>query len=814
MKKIKSKIKKKNIFTSKADVLNFLNLNLKNSKIEKIYSFVVDDWKKNREEILQQIGLTFNKKKVIIRSSAIGEDSDYSSEAGSYESILNIDSTSKKQLISGIQKVIKSYEHKNNFSPKNQVLIQTQTVNVVTSGVIFTRTSDFGSPYYVINFEDGKSTTGVTHGFAGNTIKISRNLNIKNIEKKWKNLLQSVKEIEKLVNSRSFDIEFGINKRSDIIIFQVRPMTSILNSSLSLDDKIAELINKNKKKYLQSNTQDNLKINSMFSDMTDWNPAEIIGNNPKPLDYSLYDFLIMNHAWYKGREEIGYKKFYPHKLMKKFGNKPYVDIKHSFHSLIPDNFDKKLSKKLLIFYLEKLVKNPHLHDKAEFEILFTCYDFTLHDRLKELRKHNFTNNEIKKIHDELFKFTENIIKNFPSVMNSCNKSITKMNHNRIQKIQSKNESYVDKLSIAESLLNDCKNFGTIPFSLMARIAFISSTILKSFSKNKIFPESFIHEFMNSLESPLSQFQNDLTSFSQNKITKKIFLEKYGHLRPGTYDITIPRYDKENKFLQNIKFQQQQDPKQTSYFSKKFKNMSKIHTFDIPSEDLFFFLKESLILRENLKFEFTRNLSDVIELIADAGKDLGFFREDLSYIEINNILKNFRKLSKSQFIIYLQENISKNKKEFQINNHLVMPSIISSEKDFDLIALQVAKPNFITNQSITSSVINLDRKYQQSTLNNKIILLEHADPGFDWIFSRNPSGLITKYGGVASHMSIRCSEINLPAAIGCGSMIYEKLKDASKIILDCKNQQIIPLEYEKLKHHDEEKKVLKSLGYIR
>ena len=243
-------------------------------------------------------------------------------------------------------------------------------------------------------------------------------------------------------------------------------------------------------------------------------------------------------------------------------------------------------------------------------------------------------------------------------------------------------------------------------------------------------------------------------------------------------------------------------------------MSKIHTFDIPSEDLFFFLKESLILRENLKFEFTRNLSDVIELIADAGKDLGFFREDLSYIEINNILKNFRKLSKRQFIIYLQKNISKNKKEFQINNHLVMPSIISSEKDFDLIALQVAKPNFITNQSITSGVINLDRKYQQSTLNNKIILLEHADPGFDWIFSRNPSGLITKYGGVASHMSIRCSEINLPAAIGCGSMIYEKLKDASKIILDCKNQQIIPLEFEKLKHHDEEKKVLKSLGYIR
>ena len=84
----------------------------------------------------------------------------------------------------------------------------------------------------------------------------------------------------------------------------------------------------------------------------------------------------------------------------------------------------------------------------------------------------------------------------------------------------------------------------------------------------------------------------------------------------------------------------------------------------------------------------------------------------------------------------------------------MPSIISSEKDFDLIALQVAKPNFITNQSITSAVINLDRKYQQSTLNNKIILLEHADPGFDWIFSRNPSGLITKFPFGPEHNIIK------------------------------------------------------------
>ena len=816
MKELKSQSQKVSVFTSKSNILKFLQSRLKYSKIERILDFTVDDWNKNKNQILQQVKSTFYKKKVIIRSSAIGEDSDYSSEAGSYESILNINSSSRTQLISAINKVIKSYAHKKNFNLKNQILIQTQAVDIITSGVIFSRTPDNGAPYYVINFEDGISTIGVTHGSVGNTIKIARHLGIKTIGEKWKSLLQSVKEIETVVQSNSLDIEFGITKNSTIVIFQVRPITSILKSVSTLDKKIIKLINKNKNQFLSLKNQKTISNNLIFSDMTDWNPAEIIGNNPKPLDYSLYDFLIMSDAWYKGRELLGYKNFFPHSLMKKFGNKPYVDNSYSFYSLIPEKFNKKLSKKLLTFYLEKLQSNPQLHDKVEFEILFTCYDFTLDDRLKELRGCNFTKNEIQKIRNELFSFTEEIIKNFPYWKDYCTKSIDKMYDNRlvVPKINRKSSTYMDKLSIAESLLKDCKNFGTIPFSLMARIAFISSIIIKSLSKKNIFTEKLVHEFMNSLETPLSKFQNDLTKYYENKITKESFLKKYGHLRPGTYDITIDRYDRENKFLENITFQQHHTRKPISYFSRKFQKTSSINEFDIDPESFFLFLKDSIILRENLKFEFTQNLSNAIELIADAGKDLGFFRNDLSYLEIDKILKNYRKLSKIEFINYLKICIDKNKNCFRLNNYLVLPSFISSEKDFDIINLRIAKPNFITQKSVTSNLVNLDKKTHDTNFNNKIILLEHADPGFDWIFTRNPSGLITKYGGVASHMSIRCSELNLPAAIGCGSIIYDQIKDASKILLDCKNQQIIPLEFEKSNQNNEEKKILKSLGYIK
>ena len=73
------------------------------------------------------------------------------------------------------------------------------------------------------------------------------------------------------------------------------------------------------------------------------------------------------------------------------------------------------------------------------------------------------------------------------------------------------------------------------------------------------------------------------------------------------------------------------------------------------------------------------------------------------------------------------------------------------------------------------------------------MIEGADPGYDWIFLHGIKGLITKYGGAASHMTIRCAEFNLPAAIGCGEKIYEDLKRANKIKLDCEKMNILILE---------------------
>ena len=79
--------------------------------------------------------------------------------------------------------------------------------------------------------------------------------------------------------------------------------------------------------------------------------------------------------------------------------------------------------------------------------------------------------------------------------------------------------------------------------------------------------------------------------------------------------------------------------------------------------------------------------------------------------------------------------------------------------------------------------------KKNKISNKVVLIENADPGYDWIFSKKIKGLITKFGGVNSHMSIRCEELNIPAAIGVGEDNYNDITKFSKIILNCKNQKI-------------------------
>ena len=808
-----------NNFTSKSNVLKFLSAELKKSKIEKIFDFTVKDWKNNQENILLNIQKEFNNKYLIIRSSARGEDSIENSSAGEYLSIQNVPSNSKIKIKRAINNVIKSYKQKSNLNNYNQVLIQTQTTNVRTSGVIFTKTPDLGAPYYVINYDQSTSTTSVTGGLIGNTIKIFRKTPLKLIPAQWKKLITSIQEIEKTLNSNELDIEFAITKNNTIVIFQVRLITSLKGiNNEKIENKISDLIIKESKKFSSLNKKKHVPGNhTIFSDMSDWNPAEIIGDRPHLLDYSLYDFLIMKRIWHRSRAVIGYQNIEPYPLMVRFGNKPYVDVRGSFNSLIPNNIHSQIKRKLMKFYLKKLELNHYLHDKVEFDILFSCYDLTISHRLKELKKYDFTDNEIDHIKNALIVFTNKIISEFPKIKINCQDSINSLAKDRkstILELKSKKSNYKNYLIAAEKLLLDCRRYGTFPFSIMARVAFIGSILLQSVRQEKQIPSEFSENFMKSISTPLSEIQNDVRLLANNKISKNHFLKKFGHLRPGTYDITASRYDMEHKFFDNVKFLQTHKVSKFSINENIFEKIFSRHGLEFDKLSFLGFVEQSITQREKLKFEFTKNLSDAIELIAKAGNELGFSRSDMSYLDLSTILSH-KKYTKNELTKKWRKRIISETRQHNLAKFLALPPVLLSKNDFHLIQYFSSKPNFITSQKISEEIIILKHASQKKfNLNKKIVVIENADPGYDWIFTKNITGLITKYGGVASHMSIRCAEIGLTAAIGCGEILYNRLLDSSRVLLDAKNKQIIIQEHKEDDEYIEEKKVLKSLGYIK
>ena len=193
--------------------------------------------------------------------------------------------------------------------------------------------------------------------------------------------------------------------------------------------------------------------------------------------------------------------------------------------------------------------------------------------------------------------------------------------------------------MASQLLKDCIKFGTIPFSTIARVGFIGSILLKSIiTFSKLNPSTY-DKFLNSISTPLSEIQQDLLDYSTGKFSKSLFLDKYGHLRPGTYDITALRYDMNNTFFEDIKFHKPKSSSSNSIINNtKLLQKIKNSPLNFDSVDFFSFVKNSLEQREFLKFEFTKNLSLSLEIIARAASQLGFSRTDLTFLEITDILK--------------------------------------------------------------------------------------------------------------------------------------------------------------------------------
>ena len=697
-----------------------------------------------------------------------------------------------------VEKVIKSYSKDIiSGSKEDQILVQSQTKDVIMSGVIFSRNIENNSPYYLINYDNSSVTDSVTSGKVGNKLEIRKNVSLKKLKPIWKSLLKSVKEVESLLDNLALDIEFAIKKNGEVVIFQVRPITVNKQIIDVTDENINTTIKELIQKYNKDSKYSILKQNYTLSDMSFWNPAEIIGDRASNLSYSIYRYLILSKAWNTGLLPLGYKKI-DRDIMVRYGNKPYIEVETSFMALLPNSLDNGITNKLIKYYRNKLEKNPELHDKIEFEIVHNCFSPDTDDELSELK--GFLNKkEINIFRKALIKLTQNIFDNYNDIKENDQHSLNILADKRNELISNiKNLSIHQKLDGVMTLLDDAIEFGTPQFSRMARLAFIGKNYLNSMVEKGIINQKEYEIFFSKIDTIATEINKDFKSVMMKKIPVSRFNKLYGHLRPGTYDITKLPYNKDKGYfkINNFVIDEQSvgmGMKNGSIsIEKKINNFLKNFEISISSSQLLNFIKESTVYRESFKFEFTKNLSLALEIFVEVGQELGFDRQMLSHLSIESIQGIiYSNSSKSEIVDFWQSQIFGKKNKDHIYKYIALPSLIFNDKDFEIIHSHTVRPNYITNSLVKGELINLDSldPKNYNLVSGKIVLIEKADPGYDWVFSKGIKGLITRFGGAASHMAIRCAEFKIPAAIGCGEIIYKNIKSKHSVFLDCKSKLI-------------------------
>ena len=793
---------RKLIFAGKARTLSHLNDVVKTAVIPDQYSFTVEKWEMARDAVLAEIQLRFSKGVLAVRSSACSEDSFLQSSAGLYHSALGIRANDKKAIQLGINAVIESYgRHNRKRSKTDHVLVQQQILDLRCSGVIFTRDSVSGAPYYVINSEAGSGRSDiVTSGSSGNvrTLFQSWDAPMDQFGFDFGKAVNLAAELRSLTCSDAIDIEFGIDGQGVTYLFQARPMTMATAIEVvsqedlrGIREAAAEFFGERTQKYPGIPGK-----KTVFANMSDWNPAEMIGTAPKPLALSMYQYLIGDWAWADARARIGYRNVGPEPLIHSFGGKPYVDVRLSLASLLPEQMDEEISELWVEDCLQRLREEPERQDKIEFDLTVTCLAFDWELHRERMQKAGLSKPQIKSFKDSLALLTQRILAGETQTIHQQLATVSILEEFRKQTKQLNIANASAAVRKTQTLLDRCTRLGIIPFAILARYGFVAMSFMRSLRDVGVINTDEYDRVLRSVPTVAGRFHQDLSAFQRGEKDESDLVLAYGHLRPHSYEITSPSYadmpavfSRLSKGMEGkaVPWQEAEDVfrRRDALIQTLLRDLG----LNVSTLELAGFIKKAIAGREEAKFNFMKTVDEALKTMIIAGQFLGLSREDMAYLKISDIIGYSRGSMSGATASRLAKTVSYNRKRHELTQALRLPDVLLGPQDFQGFVMRAGKPNFVTKKRIVGQVILVEEFCAGIELNGQIVAIRAADPGFDWIFGHGIVGLVTEYGGIASHMAIRAAEFGIPSAIGCGSIIFESIAKAEQVDLDCANERI-------------------------
>ncbi|MGD8202159.1 PEP-utilizing enzyme [Ornithinimicrobium sp. W1679] len=746
--------------------------------IDPFIEFTRREWESSPTDVLESVRTADLGPRVAVRSSATAEGLEPSSSPGIFATVLNVDISISLDLVEAVERIFGSFAKSSSTMnlDDQRVLVQTFVDDVSVAGVVTTLDAN-RVPYLTVEYDDRTGRTdSVTSGLDAKRLVLSPAAN--DIPAQWTSLCEAVRIVSTELDRADLVIEFAIDREDRVHIFQAwdRGRTPVASASelhraiIALEGQLDDLRG--------------TRPRVVLSDMADWNPAEILGKDAGPLDISLYRHLLTDLSCREARRDLGYS-FGEYPLMVELGTRPYVDVGRSIASLSPGRLSPTTQSTYADACLSILEARPSLHDKLEHSVLFTYWPFRGHEALVERFQALLPSTALEELSGALRVLTGDLFARWSDVIDGCSRDILMLDDWRRQNRRPENLNAGATVFIAEAL-EVCRKFGALPFATVARLAFIADGLVKEMAAAEAITDADVKAFWCGINTPADEFLQDLGS----DLHLERIVERYGHLRPHSYNIDSLRYRDRSDFLSRLStgYRTASRPDgatQNTVIDRALADYCRAE-LGVSDDSLLtsHMLSRAISTREWHKFSFTSLLGDVLELIADIAETGGLTRSDARKARIESILAAPDVAGVYQAI------------EAGMSRHIVLdlayPDMIRSHRGLQVVESAVPEPTFVTDAIVEGEVVVLgDGDADPSTIDGRIVLIESADPGCDWIFSRPLLALVTCYGGVSSHIAIRCQEAQIPAAIGCGTATYAALSQLASIAIDCGNGIISP-----------------------
>jgi hypothetical protein len=494
---------------------------------------------------------------------------------------------------------------------------------------------------------------------------------------------------------------------------------------------------------------------------------------------------------------MGYQLLPPADLMVMVAGRPYIDVRASFNSFLPAGISKNIGEKLVDAWLRRLDQNPAFHDKVEFEIVHTVLTPNFDDEFQNAYGDLLSTGERAEYRIRLADLTSLAFSG-----DSLEKALA-----RIAKLRTMQEnSLPGERATVENLrqfdlalrltdaLEQCRTLGTLPFAVIARHSFIAETWLRAALYAGALCEERLSLLKRSIKTISGELTRDFSAVLEGNLSQTAFLHIYGHLRPGMYDILSPSYREREDLFAGVSEPLTPPPTFTFTLEEKEYMESLFNScgLAVSAEAFLRYTRRAIAGREYGKFIFSRHVDHVLHLVKMWGCKLDFSPKELSMLPIYSIQSlGFQPLPTAGRE-YFEERIDAGRQEYELGQAFKLAWLIRSPRDVYIVPQHRSQPNFIGSSAVVADVAVLLPDEAAPEMAGRLVCIESADPGYDWIFTRRIAGLITRYGGANSHMAIRCAEYGLPAAIGCGEQIFETAVAATCLRLDCAAKTITPI----------------------